>query len=57
MIGLKLFVLHTIARNFDPYNCGKEIKNIEQHRIFLSDMQQYQISTNLYQGATEYTVS
>ena len=35
MIGLKLFVLGTIARNFVLYHCVKEIKIFEQHRNFI----------------------
>ena len=31
--------------------------NVEQHRDILSDMHQNLISTELYQGATEYKVS
>ena len=47
----------TIVRNFFLYHCFKEIKNNEQHRNFLSDIHQNLISSNLYQGATEYKVS
>ena len=57
LIGLKLFALDTIASNFVLYHCVKQIKNIEQHRNFLSDRHQNLISTNLYQDATEYKVS
>ena len=57
MIGLKQFLLNTIARNFIVYHCVKEMKNFVQHRNFLNDMNQNPISSKLYQGATEYKIS
>ena len=57
MIGLKEFVKGTIACNFVLYYSVKEIKNIEQHQNFLSDMHQNLIRTKSYQDATEYEMS
>ena len=53
----KIIRIGIIARNFVLYHSVKEIKNLEQQRNCLSDMHQNLISSNLYQGATEYKVS
>ena len=54
---LKRSVFDINASNFVLDNCVKEIKNKEQHQIFLGDMHQNVIITKLYHGATNINFS